>query len=208
MEERAADLPASGLAPRDFLGTPARFPYRHLVIGLLRFVGLMNAAVWFGAAVFFIFGADPATSSEQMRDLIGSNNFPYFSEAISSLIARRFFHLYAVCSVIALVYLMAEWLYFGKYPPKWWLSLICVLVVVGLLRGFWIEPSLRNLHEIQFNRQTRVEQRDLAARARTTWKILAHSLDVLLTSGLALYAWRVANPGDAMRFVSASKFRG
>jgi hypothetical protein len=34
------------------------------------------------------------------------------------------------------------------------------------------------------------------------------TLEVVLVGGLLVYLWRVANPPDPTRFVSASKFRG
>jgi len=56
------------------------------VIGFLRIVGILNAAVWFGAAVFFTFGAGFAPFSAEMKRLLGSNNYPYFSGAIAQIL--------------------------------------------------------------------------------------------------------------------------
>jgi hypothetical protein len=177
------------------------------VIAFLRFLGLMNAAVWFGAAVFFTFAAEPAALSPDMKDLIGTNNFPYFSVAIGDIIARRFVHLYTFCSVIALLYLVAEWLYLGKYPTRRWLLFIFSLILLGLLRGYWLQPTLRGLHDLQHARQGRVEERETAARAFHTWSYIAKSFDLALVGGLAFYVWRVGNRADPMRFIGASKFR-
>ncbi len=167
----------------------------------------MNAAVWFGAAVFFALGAEPAASSPQMRELIGSNNFPYYSEAIGNLYATRFFRLYLVCSVLALVYLAAEWLYFGKYPPRRWLIFVLALVLLGLGRGYWLQPALKRLHDVRHGRVTQADRREAAARAFQTWTTVAKTIDLALAAGLAVYVWRVANPDNPMRFVSANKFR-
>jgi hypothetical protein len=167
----------------------------------------MNAAVWFGAAAFYVLGAGPALRSSGLRDLIGTNNLPYFSFAIQHLVAVSFFHLYLACSIVALLYLMAEWLYFGKYPPKSWLVFICCLVLLGGFRGFWVQPSLQSLHQAQHGRQTAAPERQVAARAFETWSSVARYLDLVLVASLAFYVWRTANPSDPMRFVSATKFR-
>ena len=156
----------------------------------------MNAAVWFGAAVFFTFSAEPASLSSEMRDLIGTNNFAYFSVAIGDIISRRFFHLYTFCSGIALLYLIAEWLYLGKYPPKQWLVFLFSLILLGSVRGYWIEATLRGLHDVQHARQTRAEEREIAARAFNTWSFIAKSFDLALVGGLAFYLWRVGNPAS------------
>jgi len=166
----------------------------------------MNAAVWFGAAVLFVFGVEPAATSQQMRGLLGAGNFPYYSEAIGSLFALHYFRVYSTCSVLALVYLMAEWLYFGKYPPRRWLALVLGLVLLGFSRGYWLQPFLNNLNRIEYSRATPIEQREAAARAFHTWKLIARSIDIVLAAGLGVYVWRVGNPPDPMRFVSA-KFR-
>ena len=41
------------------------------MIGLLRFVGILNAAVWFGTAIFFSFGAGLVPFSPEMKTLLG-----------------------------------------------------------------------------------------------------------------------------------------
>ena len=166
----------------------------------------MNAAVWFGAAVFFCLGAGPALNSATLRDLIGTNNYPYFSFAIRDLVTASFFHFHLACSVVALLYLMAEWLYFGKYPPKKWLVFIFGIILLGALRGLWLQPRLRDLHQAE-HRLTRVEERQLATRAFETWRTIAGYLDLVLACSLGFYTFRIANPSDPMRFVSATKFR-
>lgn len=188
------------------LGTPGHIAYRPAVIGFLRLVGLINAAVWFGAAFFFAFGVGPGATSAQMRELIGANNFPYYSEAIGNIFAQRFFHLYSACSVVGLGYLAAEWLYFGKYPPRRWLGLVLALVVLGLARGYGVQPALNKLKAVEHGRASRLEERQAAARAFQSWNFIARSLDILLAAGLGVYLWRVGNPAESTRFVGA-KFR-
>ena len=69
------------------------------MIGFLRFVGLMNAAVWFGAAIFFTFGIGAAAFSPEMKELLGPKNSPYFSGAIAQILIARYFHLQLLCGV-------------------------------------------------------------------------------------------------------------
>ena len=176
-------------------------------MGFLRFVGLMNAAIWFGAAIFYCFGAAPVLQSEALKTLIGSNNFPYYGFAIQNLVAASFFHLHVACGIVCVLHLMAEWLYFGKYPRKVWVLFILALLLAGGLQGLWVQPRLKLLHDLEHGRQARPEERQLAARGFKTWSSIAWSLDALLALGVGFYVWRTANPPDPMRFVSASKFR-
>jgi hypothetical protein len=180
-----------------------------ILIGLLRFLGLLNAAVWFGATFFFIFVAEPAaTSSEAMQRLLGSKNFPYFSVAVSQIIAERFLGLFLICAILAMIHTGAEWLYFGKYPRRFWLILIFGLFLGGLAQVYGIQPKLKNLLLIQHNSNSRPDQRQVAGYSFRAWHVVSTGVNLLMLGGLGIYLWRVANPPDEMRFVGASNLPG
>ncbi len=170
------------------------------MIGLLRFVGLVNAAVWLGATVFFLLGAQPAAVSTEMQNLLGPKSYPFFSIALAQLLASRYFHLCLACSIVALLHLMAEWLYLGRYPHRFWLVLIFGLCLAAMLQSYWIQPRVREWHRLQF---THPEQRENAQRGYRTWQTMAQCLNYLVLGGLIVYLWRVANPAEPTRFLSA-----
>jgi hypothetical protein len=174
------------------------------VIGFLRFVGLTNAAIWLGASVYYLLGAAPAARSLELQELIGLKNFAYFSIMIGQIFARPFFHLYFACSVVAVVHLMAEWLYLGKYPRRGWLALVLAVAILGTLEGYWLQPRFAQWHRLQY---TSPERREAAGRAFRAWQTTARVINCFLVAGLAVYLWRVGNPPDPARFVSTSKFR-
>lgn len=176
------------------------FPTVLLVIALLRFVGVVNAAVWLGATVFFLVGAQPAALSQEMQNLFGPKSYPYFSVAVAQLLAARYFHLYLACSIVALLHLMAEWLYLGKYPHRFWLALVFGLCLAGMLQTYWLQPRLAEWHRVQF---TRPDQRENAKRAFGTWQAMAQGLNFVVLGGLFIYLWRVTNPTEPTRFLSA-----
>jgi len=173
------------------------------VIGLLRFVGLFNAAVWFGATIFFMVGVEPASTSQEMKELLGPKNSPYFTVAIAQLLQASYLHLFVACSIVSLLHLAAEWLYLGKYPQKIWLTLLTLLWLGGAVQGYAIQPKLKEMHRLQF---TRPQQQQAAARAYSAWHIISQSINFLLLCGLGLYLWRIGNPADPPRFLSANKF--
>ena len=180
-----------------------------IVIGLLRFLGLLNAAVWVGAAFFFVFVVDPATTnSEAMKTLLGPASFPYFSQAISQVNSARFFGLFLVCALLAMLHTGAEWLYFGKYPRRLWLILIFGLFLGGLAQVYGIQPRLKRLLLEQHGRNTRPETREAAGRSFRAWHAVSTGVNIILLAGLGVYLWRVANPPDEMRFVGAGSFPG
>ena len=87
------------------------------------------------------------------------------------------------------------------------LGLLLGLGGVCLLCTFWLQPKLHGLHGLRYGLNTRPAQREAAARAFGTWRQVRSGFHVLSVAGLAVYLWRVANPPDPTRFLSASKFR-
>ena len=177
------------------------------MIGFLRFFGLLNAAVWFGAALFYTLIASPAFASREMRDLLTARNFPFYSVAIAQIVAGRYFQLQLVCGFLALFHVLAEWLYLGKIPRRFWRGLLLSLVVVTLAGGFLLQPRLESWHHLAFGLNTPAETRKSASRTFRAWHIAADVVNCLVAGGLGVYFWRMANPPDPTRFVSASKFR-
>ena len=176
------------------------------MIGFLRFVGILNAAVWFGTAIFFTFGTGLVPFSQEMRDLLGPSNFPFFSGAIAQILIARYFHFQVGCAIIAALHLIAEWLYLGKYPQKLQAGLLIGLASAALIGGYWVQPRLKALHATKYSVNTRPEIREAAARSFKAWHGVSQVVNLLMVSGLAVYLWRAANPSDHTRFVSAVKF--
>ncbi len=176
------------------------------MIGLLRFAGILNAAVWFGTAIFFTFGAGWAPFSQEMKTLLGPNNYPYFSGAIAQILVARYFHFQLVCGIIAVLHLVAEWLYLGKYPQKLQIGLLIGLCSAVLLGAYWLQPRLHTLHAAKYAANNRPEVREAAARSFRVWHGVAQVINLFMVAGLAAYLWRAANPSDPTRIVRALKF--
>ncbi len=177
------------------------------MIAFLRFLGILNAAVWLGGTVFFTFGAGPAAFSQEMKVLLGIKNYPYFSGAIAQMLMARYYDFQLVCAAVALLHVMAEWLYLGKILRRSWRALLAVLVALALLGGFWLQPKLREWHLVSHAVNVGPERREAEGRLFNAWQKAFQVVNLLTVAGLALYVWRVANPPDPARFVSAVKFR-
>jgi hypothetical protein len=178
------------------------------VIGFLRFVGLTNAAVWFGAVVFFTCVGGPAFFSPEMKRLLPS---PY-NGAAAELVIARFFWLQHVCGAVGLLHLLAEWLYTGRPVARVSLWLVGILFGLGLLGGFVLQPYLHEKHAIKYAPNYRIQattqQREQAARAFGVVHGVSQAANLLMILGLWAYLWQVAHPANTPRFVSSSKFRG
>jgi hypothetical protein len=176
------------------------------VIGFLRFVGILNAAVWFGTAIFFTFGSGLVPFSSEMKTLLGPNNYPYFSGAIAQILIARYFYFQVGCALVALLHLLAEWLYLGKYPQKLQVTLWIGLTAIALIGGYWLQPRLKALHATKYGLKTQPEIRAAADRSFKIWHGMSQVMNLVAMGGLIVYLWRAANPPDPTCFVSAVKF--
>jgi len=177
------------------------------VTGLLRFIGILNAATWLGAAVFFTFGAGPAVTSPDVEKLLGPKNFPFFSEAIHELLLGRFFGLQVACAVVALLHVLSERLYLGKSPEKVWFGLLLALFTLAVAESSLVGPKLAQLNKRRFAPNLRVEERQAAAESFQTWRSVLLTANFFGLGALGFYLWHISSRADPMRFVSANKFR-
>lgn len=173
-----------------------------IAIGLLRFIGLFNAALWLGTIAFQLFVSWPAMGSAQMQQLLGPKNFPYFSAAIGHVISARCYTLFLLCSVIALLHLGAAWLYSGKQPNRGSLALVFALFICGELQSQVLQPKLQALLVERHRPMVRpVETTPVSASS--PWPALGTALNLFLLVGLCRYMWQVANPAEETHFVGS-----
>jgi len=178
------------------------------VIGFLRFVGIANAAVWLGAAVFFTVCAGPAAVSSDMQALLGQKYFPYFSGSVAQILLDRYFHFHLACATIALLHLLAERIYLGRTAHRLWVGLLAALFGLSLLGSVWLGPKLTRLHRAQHVVNAVPAQRAAAAKSFRLWHGVFQGVNVLIIGGVAVCLWRVANPPNELRFVGSTQFRG
>src|SRR5262249_8101692 len=79
-----------------FPSWPPRCRFRSVgrVILVIRFIGVMNAAIWLGAAVSFTFAAAPAFFSGEALKM---GLHPYWRGAMAELVLARYFYLQYIC---------------------------------------------------------------------------------------------------------------
>jgi hypothetical protein len=177
------------------------------VIGLLRFFGILNAAIWFGTAIFFTFGAAPAASSGDLETLLATKGFPYFSAAISQILWGRYFTFQVVCGTVALLHVVGERLYLGKAPEKIWLGLIAGMFMIAVTESAYVQPKLTNLNKARFATNIQMEKRQVASESFQAWRNMVQVANIFVVGGLIIYLWHMANRADPTRFVSTNKFR-
>lgn len=167
---------------------------------------MLNAAVWLGATVFYVFAAGPFATSEQVATLLGQQA-GYFTRVIEHLLTARFFTLQFICAMVAVFHVSAEWLYLGRVPKRAHLALIAFLVGTTLFGGLAVQPRLKRWNMASHAVNFTPLQRQSAARAYRAWHVGWVLLGFATLAGLGVYYWRVSTPSSPGRFVSATKFR-
>lgn len=181
------------------------------MILVIRFIGIINAAIWLGAAVFFTLGAAPAFFS---NDAKGLGISPFWTGAMAQLVLTRYFYFQYVCSSIAVVHLLAEWIYLGRRLHRITVALLIGLVLIGFAGGLVIQPKLKKLNLVKYSMSEHykpvtlsAEERVAAAKSFSRWHGVSQVLNLCALLGLITYFWRVTHPAENTRFVSATKFR-
>lgn len=177
------------------------------MIGFLKFVGILNAAVWFGSAIFHLFGESPALQSESIRTLLGAKYFPYFSGVIAQIVADRFFYWMLACGLLALAHLIAERLYLGRTPQRVGFGVVIGLLAVILCLGLVIQPRIRMWHVQTHAVNATPPQRAASEKTLRVWKGFAWGFHLVLLTGLGVHLWRMAHSPEEKRFLGPSQIR-
>jgi hypothetical protein len=174
------------------------------VIGLLRFVGLLNAAVWLGGAISFTFALGPAFFSEEMKAIVR----PPWNGFAAQVVIKNYFVLLYCCGGIALLHLFLEKLYSGKSIERLTLLALAIVISLTLLGGFWLQPKLRDLHFKKYDTRVVEAMRAGPERSFKMWHAASQTMNLFVIVGLIFYFSRLANASNSSRFISTQKFRG
>ena len=161
------------------------------MISFLRFLGVANAAVWFGAAVFATLFAGPAFFSDRMIHALADQR--YYAGAAAQVFLGRYFLLHYICGGLAVVHLLAEWLYLGRRLTRFTLGLLAIIAALALFGGVWMQPQLHGLHQTMYRGAT-AEERDTAAKSFRAWHGASQAANLFVTFGLLVYFWRLTHP--------------
>lgn len=168
---------------------------------------MFNAALWLGATVFCSTALLVAMNSRDAVGLIGASYFAQVSGALTQIIFTRLFYFQILCAVVAWVHMVAEWMYLGRIPRRFWVILLTGLFTASLVGAFWLCPKLTRSQRLQFATGLNKVQREVAQHDFKILDGFFQALNVLMIGGVVVYFWRVTHAQDEPRFVSPSKFR-
>ena len=190
------------------LGSVPHSAYGDGMTGFLRFIGILNAAIWLGGSVFFTFVAGQVPFSPGMKEVLGPVYSPYLVGAVAQVGVARFFSFQLVCAIIALAHLGAEWLYQERRNRKPLLWMLATMLAVTLLGDYWLQPNMHNLFRGKYAVNYTQPQRDAAAHSFAIWHGVSMTANLFMLGGLVVYLVQMSRPPEAARFVSPSQFRG
>jgi hypothetical protein len=162
------------------------------MIRLLRAVGILNASIWFGAAVFFTFGVGPAFFSTAMLALLGR---PHAGAAVQ-VVLERYLLLQLICAVIALIHRVTESLYLGRPLPRGMLALLAGLLVLSGLGAYALQPRLHALHQTMYQPGTPPQTRAAAERSFRRTHGVAQAFNLALVAGVLVHLLRITRTPD------------
>lgn len=179
-----------------------------MVIVFIRFVGVMNAAIWFGAAIFFTFGVAPTFFTSEFKAQFGDYG-DYWAGAIAQSVLERYFILSYWCGALALAHMLAEWVYLGKAIQRLTLIILIGAFSLGLMGGLWMTPKLERLHKIRHEMTDAYTdaQKLKASNTFRFWHGVSQVMNLVVMGGLGTYLWRMTHTSETPRFRTAGKFR-
>lgn len=177
------------------------------MIVVLRFIGVMNAAAWFGAAVLYTIAVAPGFNSLEMKRLLGGD---LYSGAASFIVSENYWRIYYWCGSIGLAHQLAEWVYLSRPLKRLATYLLVSVFVIGLACGLFIQPRAETLYKSRFIKPatgTFTPEQVTAAKSYQFWHTTTQVLNLLALAGLTLFTWQTIHTGNGTRFAPTGKFR-
>jgi hypothetical protein len=173
------------------------------VISFLRVVGLMNAAVWLGGSLYHLLAVGPFFSSAGIKWLIGD----FYAGGVGLMAWQRFYALSYLCISVALLHLVAEWVYLGRGISRFNGGLLCLLLTFTLLGNYQMDKVVAPAYYNRTSQKVSAEERARAERTYPLWSTIWNTSTVLLELGILIFSIRTLTVVQGPRFTTQTKFR-
>lgn len=173
------------------------------MISFLRFVGVMNAAVWLGGTVFHLFAVAPFFGSSAVHWLLGELH----AGGTGLMLWHRFYGLQYLCIGIAWLHLLAEWVYLGRSVSKfngWALSIGLSLTLTSHAE---MSQGVEKAHWKRQNSNVSVVDRERALRVYPLWKGVWIATNAALGLTILAFSWKTLTANQGPRFMTQGRFR-
>ena len=157
-----------------------------------RYVGVLNAAVWLGATVFFTVGAGPAIFSDEAAAFLPRA----YRARVAELVIARLIVLQQICGLVALGLLAAECIRAGRIVRRLALGVVSALFVASLLSGVWLVPRMHAVQQVRYSARSTPEQQAGAARSFNVLHGLSQTVNLFVLAGLLFHLVQVTRTPD------------
>lgn len=175
------------------------------MLSLLRAIGIFNAAIWLGSSLFFAFIVAPTLLAKPMAAAIGPFGSFWVGYATQAVIAKLFW-LHHGCATIALIATALEHLYAGKPTEKALTWVLLLVLGLGLIGGFGLQPVLKDLHLKKYQSRPNSPEQIEATKAFKIWHGVSQVANLICLAGIAFYLWKTAFPRTGQRTASIPRF--
>jgi hypothetical protein len=166
------------------------------VQSVIRFVGVLNAAIWLGATLFFTVAGGPVFFSDAMAAFLPR---PHRARA-AELMIEQLFVFQQVCGGIALVLLLAEYRRNARLLRKAATAVVAALFALSLLGGFWLQPHMHGLQQVRYSSRATATERQSAERQFGLLHGLSQVMNLFVLAALGFHLWYVSRPPETPRF--------
>jgi hypothetical protein len=164
------------------------------VTSALKFIGITNAGIWLGVIVYHICVVGPVFGSDEMVRLLRSPH----AIASSLLEEKRFYLTLITCNFIAIIHLIAEWLYMGRAMVSSTVTTLALLLLSGILSAGAIQPYRSQMHLTAYVSEEEVQKRN-ATKDYQLWSGIQGVLNIAMLSGVGFYFFRVSTREDKVK---------
>jgi hypothetical protein len=174
------------------------------VLPFLRIIGIANAALWFGASLFFLVCIRGVFQSEELMRLV-----PHpFSEASMHVLLGSYLTLLTICSLVAMGQHWAEQWYAGRPVFQLKMGVLLTLVVVNMVIKWVIFPSMTQQHLRAYRPSATQQDLQEGARAYRMWKTGFHFVHLFVVIGSFSHLMSVTQRHSSYRELGMYQFRG
>jgi hypothetical protein len=164
-------------------------------------VGIVNAALWFGASVFFAGVVLPGVFSGDTHKLFGEETaYRYYAGGVAMALFQRFFVLQYVCGLVALAHLCAEKLYLGRAFPRLTTGIVAGALGLSLIGGLWVQPHLREFRQTMYAPTASAEQKAAAEHSFGVLHGVSELANLVMLAGLLVYLVNVSRQEESARY--------
>ena len=179
----------------------------------MRYVGIINAAIWFGGGLIFTLVVLPGVFSADVYKLFAvspeSPFYKFYPGGVAEILFGRYFIVQYVCGLVALGHLFAEKLYLGRAIPRIAAAIVVAALVISFIGGAWVQPKLRGLRQTMYSQKAGAEEKAVATRSFGMWHGVSQVANLFMLVGLLAHLINVSRPEEPGRYGTLfPKFRG